>query len=505
MIVYFECRVAQLEAELAAARQVAERARGDAAAARTRETEAAQALAAEREARAALSASEAEASERVRLLEAERGRLMAGLVERARVGGAPAADGTPGPEEGAADLAGFISEMRAELESLRQWKEAQLAGRALPPPAAAPRATPAPHATLDVLAGGFSAGGRTGLGAADAAQLKAFLTTHADQVLWERAMTDLSAAGPSDRLRAIRQLAALGAGAAAPLLAVALGREAEAGVKVELLRTLAGFGEPFAAGLAAGELGDARPEVRAEALQALAAVAEHEAAPHLLRALGDRSSLVRRRAAVLLGTARGEQVEAALVAALRDADGGVARAAAAALGGRGGAEVQRALLRWEAARRVRQAARAGAGPSGAPSEAARRIATRLAAAAEPEPARAAPARSASLARAPAAIPVAVRTPVAPAAPAAPARPARAAVAVLEAAPAAPAQSPQPGVPTGAALEEAIRLEVRGALRGLGTEDLVRATGAPHARVEAALEVLAARGAVTLRNTRWWTS
>jgi len=70
------------------------------------------------------------------------------------------------------------------------------------------------------------------------------------------------------------------------------------------------------------------------------------------------------------------------------------------------------------------------------------------------------------------------------------------VAVLEVAPA-------PTVQAGAVLEEAVRLEVRGALRGLSTEELVRATGAPHARVEAALEVLAVRGAVTLRNTRWW--
>ncbi len=258
---FFECRVAQLEAELAAARQVAERARGDAAEARTRETEAAQALAAEREARAALTLSAAEATERVRLLEAERQRLMAGLVERARLTGAPGADGTPGPEDGAADLAGFISEMRAELEALREWKEAHLAGRAPQAPAARP--APAPHATVDALAGGFSAVGRTGLSSGDAAQLKAFLTTHADQVLWERAMADLSAAQAPDRLRAIRQLEALGARAAAPLLAAALGREAEGGVKVELLRALARFAEPFAAGLAVAELTDARAGVRA--------------------------------------------------------------------------------------------------------------------------------------------------------------------------------------------------------------------------------------------------
>lgn len=492
-IVFFECRVAQLEAELAAARQVAERARGDAAEARTRETEAAQALAAERQARSALSLREAEATERVRLLEAERERLMAGLVERARLTGAPSADGAAGPEDGAADLAGFIAELRAEVEALREWKEAHLAGRA--PAAPAPRAAPSPHATVDALAGGFSAGGRTGVSPADAAQLKAFLTTHADQVLWERAMADLSAPAADTRLRAIRQLEALGAGAAAPLLAAALGREAEGGVKVALLRALARFAEPFAAGLAAGELADARPEVRAEALQALAAVAEHEAAPHLLRALGDRSPLVRRRAAVLLGTAAGEQVEAALVAALRDADPGVARAAAAALGGRGGEEARRALARHEAARRVRRAAESGLEPSEAPSAAARHVAARLAGA-QAAPSRPAPVAMPTppAARLPAAAAQAVPRPVA----------ARTAVAVLEVAPAvAAAPQPSPAAPPGGALEEALRLELEGALRGRSTEELVRATAAPPARVEAALQVLAVRGAVTLRNTRWW--
>jgi hypothetical protein len=517
-IVYFECRVAQLEAELGAARQVAERARGDAAEARTRETEAAQALATEREARAALALSEAEATERVRLLEAERERLLSGLVERARLGGAPSADGTPGPEEGGADLASFIAELRAELETLRQWKAAHQAGRPVPSPATRAPATASP--TVDALAGGFSAGGRTGLSQVDAAQLKAYLVTHADRVLWERAMGDLSAPAATNRRRAIRQLEALGAGAAAPLLAAALGREADGGVKVELLRALARFAEPFAAGLAAAELADARPEVRAEALQALAAVAEQEAAPHLLRGLGDPSPLVRRRAAVLLGTARGEQVEAALLAALRDADAGVARAAAAALGGRGG----EATARAQAAAKLRTVGT---------SSAARRIASRLSGAeqatavapatkpavavvssvpsarpmAAPMPTDV-PTAAAARAAAPLAPPVALtrssRTPLRPSAstpaPHAGRAAPRAAVAVLES---APARALAPTVQAGAALEEAIRLEVRGALRGVGAEELARITGAPAARVEAALAVLAARGVVTLRNTRWW--
>ena len=182
-IVYFECRVAQLEAELGAARQVAERARGDAAEARTHETEALQALAAEREARAAASGQAAEAAERVRLLEAERERLLGGLVERARLGGAAGREGAPGPEEGGADLASFIAELRAEIDSLR-------AGQATAPGAVhagatpqASRGAPAARATLEAMAGAFEAGGRTGLGAGDPARLKAYLASHADKVL----------------------------------------------------------------------------------------------------------------------------------------------------------------------------------------------------------------------------------------------------------------------------------------------------------------------------------
>src|SRR5512140_1590715 len=123
-IVFFECRVSQLESELGAARSTAERARGDAAEARRRELELTQSMAAERGAREDAQARADDLLERVRLLEGERERLLSGLVERARVGGAPGGDGAPGPEEGGADLAGFIAELRAEIEALRAWKAA---------------------------------------------------------------------------------------------------------------------------------------------------------------------------------------------------------------------------------------------------------------------------------------------------------------------------------------------------------------------------------------------
>src|SRR5512142_837393 len=123
-IVFFECRVSQLESELAAARTTAERARADASEARRREVELTQLMAAERGAREDAQRRADDLTERIRLLEGERERLLGGLVERARVGGAPGADGAPGPEEGGADLAGFIAELRAEIEALRAWKAA---------------------------------------------------------------------------------------------------------------------------------------------------------------------------------------------------------------------------------------------------------------------------------------------------------------------------------------------------------------------------------------------
>src|SRR5512144_360805 len=127
-IVFFECRVSQLESELTAARAAAERARGDAARAERRAVELEQALAADRAGRADAERRAEDTGERVRLLEAERERLLGGLVDRARVSGAAEADAGDA-EEGSADLAGFIAELRAEIDALRTFKaQAEAAG-----------------------------------------------------------------------------------------------------------------------------------------------------------------------------------------------------------------------------------------------------------------------------------------------------------------------------------------------------------------------------------------
>ncbi len=479
-IVFFECKLAQLESELTAARQVAERARADAATSRARETELTQQLAAARGAQGAFTLRETDLVERVTLLETERERLLGGLVERARLGGAPAAEGEAPADADGADLAGFISELRAEIESLRGWKVAAetgglgpMAASSRPHAASGPRVGTGPAAVTE-LAGDFFAAGRTGFSRTDATALAGLLPARADRVLYERAMAELTAGEAPARKRAIRQLAALGARASAPLLAAALGREPDAEVKVALLEAMGSFQEPFAADLAVRELGDARPAVRAAALEMLASVAPEAALPHLARALADPGPLVRRRAAVLLGFVRGEVAEAALCGALRDADPGVARAARAALSGRSSDLTRRALEKYQ-----RTAPRSLA-----------------AAAARLSPAVTIPAPTPAV---PAPLPAAAPTRAFPSAmpgPAAAALAPRARVAVLEA-PAPAAAAPAPG-----SLETAVLLELRGALRGQGAEELARVCGAPSARIEAALEVLAGRGAVVRRGPRW---
>ncbi len=545
-IVFFECRVSQLEAELTSALAAAERARSDGAQARRREVELEQALAAERGVRGGVERLAADADERVRLLETERERLLTGLVDRARIAGAPGVSGAPDGEDGQSDLAGFIAELRAEIESLRAFKASAIAaGFGAAAAGQAPRSPMAGERSardLTELGGRFDAAGRVGVSAGDAARMKELLATRADRTLYERSMEDLEAPDAGRRLRAVHALAALGSRAAAPLLAAALGREPEAEVKAALLAALARLKEPFAADLAERELADRRPAVRVAALEALASAGDFRAAGRLAAALSDESALVRRRATLLLGFSSAEGTEDALAIALCDADGGVARAAAAALSGRPSARAQAALAKGleHADASVRRAAATSLGrlsgetvdvdgPVSARRASGRRIAEKLAAMGADE-IRAAVLRSTASARATVERIIATRT-AASAMPSSAAetvargavhpepfdsgaaeRPlrsgqakskgpalsaARAAVAVL--ATPAPASAPPND------LEPRVVAEIRAALRGCTPDGLASALCAPPARVEAALAALAGRGAVELRGTRWFVT
>jgi HEAT repeat protein len=548
-IVFFECRVSQLESELAAAQAAGDRARADGAQARRREVELEQALAAEKGMRGETDRRAAEAEERVRLLEAERERLLGGLVVRARIAGAPGSPDDAG-EEGQADLAGFIAELRGEIEALRAFKASALAagfggdGKPVAPAPGPGRVRDA--ASLAELGGRFDAAGRVGLSAGEAARMKDLFATRADRALYERSMEDLDGADAGRRLRAVHALEALGSRAAAPLLAAALGRERGAEVKAALLAALARLKEPFALDLAERELSDPRPLVRVAALEALATGSDPRALDRLAGALGDGSAVVRRRAALLLGFATGERAEEALAIALADADRGVARAAAAALSGRPSATAQAALARGleHGDASVRGAAAAALGrlsgevveSEGTPSArraSGRRIAEKLSAMGAEElrtavlrgaaPAGASAERvlaatgrasgPATATRSAIATPSATRTPTptspatanptAPAtATAAAARAARTAVAVLD----APLAPPAPAVRAGDhGLEGRILAELRAALRGCNEAQLSSVLATCPAEVEAALAALAARGAAERRGTRWFTS
>ncbi|HET8722698.1 MAG TPA: HEAT repeat domain-containing protein [Anaeromyxobacteraceae bacterium] len=523
-IVYFECRLSQLEAELSAARDVASREKESAAGARAREASAVAELARARTDLETARRAEQELGDRVRLLEAERERFLAGLIDQARIAGA-ASEGQAAGEE--ADLAGFIAELRAEIDRLRPWKAAAEAAGLRPADAVGAAAAPSGPARVDDLARSFQEAGRIGLGEAESAKLRATLPSRAERSLFESSMDDLASADRHARRRAADALRAMGSRASAPLVAAAIGRERDEEVKVALLAALGALGEPAAADVAARELADARPAVRAAALDAVAALAGEGAEPRILAAFADASAIVRRRAVLLLGLVRGEAAEEALRAALADRDPGVARSAAVALSGRPTPSAQAALARAldhaeESVRRVAASAVARWSgetvPAAAPAEdrrrAARRIAEKLSAigagalrdavvadpAAAPRAASRTPVRTETV-RAPEA-PVAARAAApappatTPAAPRAAPAPSASATAVLARAAVAVIDAPPGDL---SPLEEAALLELRSALRGRTPEEVARVVPGG----DRALDSLVVRGAAVRRGARYF--
>jgi len=504
-IVFFECRVEQLESELRASRAMAARAREESAEARRRESELESRLLSARGEAEARGREAGELAERARMLEEERGRFLSGLVERARLQGAPSEEGSaPGDE---ADLAGFIAELRAEIDTLSRWKTAAIAagvqlpgepGRTL-----AEAAAPRPAESLPAMAARFAESGRSRLGAAEPASLAPAFSTRTERTLYLSSLDDLSSPDPTARRRAAACLKALGSRASAPVLAAALGREPDGEAKAAILGALGALGEPSVADLVGRELGDVRPAVRAAAVDAVAALLGAKALPALSAALGDESPAVRRRAAVQLGFLSGDGAEEALAAALADRDAGVARAAAVALSGRPTARAQGVLARALDHRELsvrRAAARAVERWSGERVEAdgdgaerrraSRRIAERLHALGRAELRGAVAAAAAGTT--PTATPTrtvptptrtSTRTPPSPTATAP-----RAAVAVALADP---------------SLDDAVLAEVRTALRGRTAAEISQALGREPPQVEAALRALVTRGRLSPRGPRFF--
>jgi hypothetical protein len=354
--------------------------------------------------------------------------------------------------------------------------------------------------------------------------MKELFTTRAERALYESAMRDLSSDDRESRRRAASCLQALGSKAAAPILAAALGREADPEVKSELLGVLSTLQAPGAAELALRELSDGSPRVRSAALEALARLEGDASESRLAGALGDPSPLVRRRAALLLGFRHGEGADEALASALSDRDPGVARTAAVALSGRPNARAQGALARALDHRDAtvrRAAARAVSRWAGEPIDcaasssdrrrASRRIAEKLtqlgpealreslfarsgAALVRPEPSPVAqmvnrPIVKSARPTPPVSVPSSVehRAPAARAAPSV-----QVAVAVTEA--------PQVAM---SSFEETLVGEIRAALRGRSATELTSLLSTSDAAVEQALRALVERGELTQRGARFY--
>jgi len=344
-IVYYECRISQLNAELSAERASVLREKEAAAAARGRELEQEMLLIRTRSELASLKSRSIDLEERVRLLEAEREYILSGFVERAQVSGAPGDDDSDDTFNDQAVLAGFIAELRGNIEDLKEWKAAaQKTGITIEEKIG--RKLSAPISSISALATQFEKVGRLGVAEYENDRIKEKFSTRAERSLYETSMEDLVTADPGRRKRAAECLRALGSPASAPMIATALGRENDPAIKVALLSALTAIGEPSTtAALVLREVSDANPEVRAAALDAAAHLLKERAEPTLTEALEDVSAPVRRRATLLLGFMVTSSAVDAVITMLSDQDSGVARTAALALSGKPDMPAQSALIK----------------------------------------------------------------------------------------------------------------------------------------------------------------
>jgi HEAT repeats len=345
-IVFFECRVSQLTAELAAHRAAVLREKEVTATARAREVELEMLLTQARSSITTMKSNIIELEERVRLLEAEREQFLAGFVERAQVTSTPGEiDGeSPGEQTDLAALAGFIAEMREKIEQLKLWKAAALKAGINIDEGYALHASSS-VSTVSSLADRFEKAGRLSVATSGSEQGKVLFTTSAESSLYDRSAEELTSLDPERRKRAAECLRALGSRAAGPHICDALNHESDPSVKVALLSALASIGESSAITQVIREIADPHPEVRVAVLDTTAALAKEHAESVLVGALNDTSPLVRRRAVLLLSFMSSTIATNTLTEMVSDPDPGVARIAAQALSGRPDIQAQSALTK----------------------------------------------------------------------------------------------------------------------------------------------------------------
>lgn len=320
-VIFFECRLDQLTADLSRAHGEIERLKADLAQASQREVALKQELAAA-ESRAGQARRERdEANSSVEASHRERERILDKLIEAERIRIA-------GEQVEGLDLAAFIADLRNEVLSLR-------GASPLPKTAALG------FASGEQAADAFVAAGRLGITEGDRAALQAAarFETRSEETLFSLSLRELSAKEPLARIRAAQRLQAMGARAALPAVAAALNAEQDGEVLCALLCACAAAGEATVLPIVQARLVHDSVEVRLAALEA----AFHLKDPTCLaKALDDESGRLRRRAAVL---ASGDtDAGFVLERAAHDPDPSVRRVAVLGLASLGGSRAQPSLL-----------------------------------------------------------------------------------------------------------------------------------------------------------------
>ncbi|HZJ56240.1 MAG TPA: HEAT repeat domain-containing protein [Myxococcaceae bacterium] len=380
-IVYFEARSETLQADAATLRAEVDALRADLASAAHREVELRRRVA---ELEVELGRAHRDREEGARVLDAmraERAGLMGKVLEASRIQG----NGT-GLDF---DLAGFISDLRAEAIALRAPAlEAAPARRldgpsapsgALDPvraealetvavhseaarngpsaPAAAPvpggPARPAPAPRVSTPPGSPSVSSAATLLAVTREAERLFEQGRlavppsprlGEESLFGFSIRELSSPDPSARSRAAERLRTLGDRAASPALAVALHAERDDTVLVALLEAFRALASREGAAVVQPLLNAPEPVVRIAALRAITHLDPESAPAHLSHAAHDADASVRRRTtllAVSLGPERMLELERQVS---RDPDPEVRRLAVLAAGAAGGEQARSRLL-----------------------------------------------------------------------------------------------------------------------------------------------------------------
>ncbi|MBS2028671.1 MAG: HEAT repeat domain-containing protein [Deltaproteobacteria bacterium] len=328
-VVFFECRIDQLEADLAATSAERDRLKAELSQFAARELHLKQELT-ELQTRYLGARRELEEEQsRNTTLRAERERWLTTMAEATRI-----REAGEGPQ-GEMDLAGFIAELRAEVEALRSGQKLERAVLPVAPPQDAAQ-----------LAVGMAQEGRIGFTERDRKELvrTARFETRAEETVFAFSLRELSSPHGDGRARAAQRLGALKSREAAAALAAALNAESDASVKPALIEALAATGGEEALPLLSPHLRDRQVPVRLAALEAAVKLGGASCTREIDRALSDESPRVRRRAALLAGSF-GPTAGAPLLAhASADSDASVRRVAALAQAAFGGELARKALL-----------------------------------------------------------------------------------------------------------------------------------------------------------------